>query len=198
MWKKVLVAPWCLTLCGPMDCSPPGSSVHEILQARTLESIVIPFSRGSYQPRDRTRSPALQADSLLSEPQESPLRTCSSVNLWMERDLVPLVPCFCSDESLGRRESSVLWEDLFGKSFNLFCQASDIALRVVHLGTGLGSGSRQVPAEHRRKWARLAGTARTSRSIAISRTVAVTTQQASGTVWPGQLPMSQVTKFHES
>ena len=37
MWKKVLVAPWCLTLCGSMDCSPPGSSVHEILQARILE-----------------------------------------------------------------------------------------------------------------------------------------------------------------
>ena len=42
------------TLCDPMDCSLPGSSVHGILQARILEWVVIPFSRGSSQPRDRT------------------------------------------------------------------------------------------------------------------------------------------------
>ena len=44
----------CLTLCNPSDCSPPGFSVHGILQARTLEWIVIPFSRGTSQPRDQT------------------------------------------------------------------------------------------------------------------------------------------------
>ena len=48
----VLVSQLCLALCNPMDCSPPGSSVHGILQARTLELIVIPFSRGSSQPRN--------------------------------------------------------------------------------------------------------------------------------------------------
>ena len=37
----------CLTLCNPMDCSPPGSSVHGILRARILEWVVMPFSRGS-------------------------------------------------------------------------------------------------------------------------------------------------------
>ena len=37
-----------------MDCSPPGSSVHGILQARVLEWVATPFSRGSFQPRDRT------------------------------------------------------------------------------------------------------------------------------------------------
>ena len=41
---KVLVTQSCLTLCDPMDCSPPGYSVHGILQARILECIVIPFS----------------------------------------------------------------------------------------------------------------------------------------------------------
>ena len=46
---KVLVAQSCLTLCSPMDCSLPGSSVHEILQARILEWVAIPFSRGSSQ-----------------------------------------------------------------------------------------------------------------------------------------------------
>ena len=49
-----LVAKSCSTLCDPMDCSPPGSSVHGISQARILEWIVISFSRGSSQPRDQT------------------------------------------------------------------------------------------------------------------------------------------------
>ena len=53
----------CLTFCGSMDCSPPGSSVHGIFQARLLEWVAISFSRGSSWPRDRTRKlPALQAD----------------------------------------------------------------------------------------------------------------------------------------
>ena len=45
----------CPTLCNPMVYSPLGSSVHEILQARVLEWVAIPFSRGSSQPRDRTQ-----------------------------------------------------------------------------------------------------------------------------------------------
>ena len=44
-----------LTLCDPMDCSPPGSSVHGILQARTLEWVAISFSRRSSRPRARTK-----------------------------------------------------------------------------------------------------------------------------------------------
>ena len=43
------------TLCDPMDCSLPSSSVHGILQARTLEWFVSPLSRGSSWPRDRTQ-----------------------------------------------------------------------------------------------------------------------------------------------
>ena len=42
----------CLTLCDPMDCSPPGSSVYGILQARILEWVAIASSRGSSRPRD--------------------------------------------------------------------------------------------------------------------------------------------------
>ena len=49
------VAQSCLTLCDPMDGSPPGSVVHGIFQARILEWAAISFSRGSSQPRDRTR-----------------------------------------------------------------------------------------------------------------------------------------------
>ena len=48
------VAQSCPTLCDPVDCSPPGSSIHGILQARILEWVAISFSRGSSQPRDRT------------------------------------------------------------------------------------------------------------------------------------------------
>ena len=51
----VLVAQSCPTLCDPMDCSPQGSSVHGILQARILEWVAISFSRGSSRPRDRTQ-----------------------------------------------------------------------------------------------------------------------------------------------
>jgi len=72
---KVKVAQLCLTLCDPMDCSLPGSSVRGNLQAGTLEWLAFPFSRGSSQPRDRTRSPALWADSLPSEPPGKPKNT---------------------------------------------------------------------------------------------------------------------------
>ena len=50
-----LVSQLSLTLCDPMDCSPPGFSVHWILQARILEWVVVPFSRESSQPRDQTQ-----------------------------------------------------------------------------------------------------------------------------------------------
>ena len=52
--QKHVVAQSCPTLCDPMDHSLPGSSVYEILQARILEWVAIPFSRGSSQPRDQT------------------------------------------------------------------------------------------------------------------------------------------------
>ena len=45
----------CVRLCNSMDCSPPGSSIHGILQARILEWVALPSSRGSSQPSDRTR-----------------------------------------------------------------------------------------------------------------------------------------------
>ena len=50
----VLVVHLCLTLCDPMDNSLSGSSVHGILQARILEWVATPFSRGSSRPRDQT------------------------------------------------------------------------------------------------------------------------------------------------
>ena len=59
---KCLVAQLCLTLCDPMDCSSPGSSVHGISQLRILEWVAIPFFRGPSQ------SPTLQTDSLPPKP----------------------------------------------------------------------------------------------------------------------------------
>ena len=49
------VAQSCPTLCNHMGCSPPGSSVHGILQVRILEWVAFPFSRGSSQPRDQSQ-----------------------------------------------------------------------------------------------------------------------------------------------
>ena len=58
----------CPNLCNSMDCSPSGSSVHGISQARILEWVVIPISRGSSPPM----YPAIQADFLTTEPLGKP------------------------------------------------------------------------------------------------------------------------------
>ena len=63
-----LVAKSCPTLATPWTIySPPGSSVHGILQARILEWVAIPFYRDFPNPGIEPRSPALQADSLQTE-----------------------------------------------------------------------------------------------------------------------------------
>ena len=67
---KVKVAQSCPTLCDPMD-----NRVHGILQARILEWVAFPFSRGSSQPRIKSRSPTLQADSLPAELPGKPKNT---------------------------------------------------------------------------------------------------------------------------
>ena len=90
----------CLTLSDPMDCSLPGSSVHEISQARILEWVAISFSRGSSQPRDQVQI------------------SCTSrwiLYLWATWDSVPISPlltgCMCGpmcvlvDCSLNQKDS---------------------------------------------------------------------------------------------
>ena len=62
----------CPTLCDPMDCSPPGSSVRGIFQARILEWVAMSSSRGSSRPGAQTSLPALQVDSLSPSHQGSP------------------------------------------------------------------------------------------------------------------------------
>ena len=69
-----LVAKSCLTLCDLMDCSLPCSSVHGILQARILECVAIPFSRGSSDPGIEPMSPALAGGFFTSESLGNPVR----------------------------------------------------------------------------------------------------------------------------
>ena len=74
-----LVTQSCLTLCNPMDCSPPVSSVHGILQARILEWVLpCPPPGDLPNPGIEPRFPALQVDSLPAGPQGKPkcLKMC--------------------------------------------------------------------------------------------------------------------------
>ena len=73
LWAKLLQL--CPTLCDPMDHSPPGSSVHGILQARILEWVAMPSSGYLRHPGIEPRSPALQVASLPAEPPEKPKNT---------------------------------------------------------------------------------------------------------------------------
>ena len=62
------VSPSCPTLCDPMDCSLPGSSVRGIFQARILKWVVISFSRKLSQPRDQTHASCIRRQILYIEP----------------------------------------------------------------------------------------------------------------------------------
>ena len=72
--------------CDPVDCSPPGSSVHGILQARILEWVAIPSPGDLPDPGIESRSPALQADSLPTEPPGKWLPTL--VNVCISRSVM--------------------------------------------------------------------------------------------------------------
>ena len=77
LWTKntvggCLVAKVCLTLCNPMNCRPPGSSAHEISQARILEWLAISRQKGSFLIRGLTASTTLHVGSLLTEPPGKP------------------------------------------------------------------------------------------------------------------------------
>ena len=98
---KVKVSQSRPTLCNPMDYSLPGSSVHEILQARIPEWAAIPFSG------IESKSPALQADSLPSEPWEKhPSPNYAQLNCFFAVPVLPLSrnhnsPLLTQSETLG-------------------------------------------------------------------------------------------------
>ena len=88
----------CLILCDPIDCSPPGFSVHGIVQIKILEWVAIHFSRESSQPRDWTWVSWLQKDSLPSSHHGSPHTTVISANILKE---ILLSSSFCTTAQLS-------------------------------------------------------------------------------------------------
>ena len=75
LYNIMLVTQLCWTLCDSWwGCSPPGSSVHGILQARTLEWVATPFSRGSSQPRDWTQVSHTVGRFFTTEPPRKPIQ----------------------------------------------------------------------------------------------------------------------------
>ena len=70
----------CLTLCNSMDCSPSGSSIHGILQARIVEWVAMPSSRGSSQSRDWTHASYV---SCVGSVQFSSVQSLSHVRLFV-------------------------------------------------------------------------------------------------------------------
>ena len=82
MGRKLLlvkITQSCQTLCNPMDCSPPGSSVYGIPQARIQERVIVPFSRGSSWPRDWIQVSHIAGGFFTSEPPELLLRWSQSL-----------------------------------------------------------------------------------------------------------------------
>ena len=100
---KVLVAQLYLTLCDPIDCKPPGSSVHGILWARILDWVSCSLLQGNLpDPGIEPGSPALQADSLLfrhcAKPSRCMISRSAKTNLgWVSSSLVHM-------KELRRRE----------------------------------------------------------------------------------------------
>ena len=103
----------CSTLCEPMDYSPPGPSVHGISQARILEWVAIPFSKGSFQPRNWTHifcvSCITRRIAILSEIAWVELqshRLCRSKEVlklwgwWVEGILISLIRFFSEDKKI--------------------------------------------------------------------------------------------------
>ena len=83
VYSEVKVAQSCPTLCDPIHYSPPGSSVHGILQTRILEWVAIPFSRGSSWPRNQTQVSCIASRFFTKSP-EKPKIFCTVVkkNIW--------------------------------------------------------------------------------------------------------------------
>ena len=122
-----------LTLCDPMDYSPLDSSVRGILQARRLEWVAIPFSRGSSWPR----SPAFQADSLPSKLPREALFSATEVKfsasgtalLSQPQHILPFLShkVFTLSLRTSKQLSSVSLPDRLSYSHLISCQFSSLA-----------------------------------------------------------------------
>ena len=96
-----LVAKLCPTLCNPVDCNPPDSSVHGISQARTLEWVAMPFSRASSQPRDQTQVSCIAGRFLTTWTTSKPCTFYAVVSLLSH------VQLFCNPMDCNPPDSSV-------------------------------------------------------------------------------------------
>ena len=94
------LAQLCLTLCDPMDCSLPGSSLHGIFQARVLEWVAISFSRVSSQPRGQTQVSCIPG---------------RRFNLWATRESYIILKMFCiAEETINKMKRQLTeWEKVF-------------------------------------------------------------------------------------
>ena len=118
-----LVAQSCLTLCYPMDYSLPDSSVHGILQARILEWVAMPSSRGSSRdqnPGIKPRFPTLQVDSIPSEPPGKPKDT-GVVSLSLHQGNFPIVQ---SNRGLLHCRQILYWLSYLGSLMRLYLWSS--------------------------------------------------------------------------
>ena len=124
---EVKVSQSCPTLGDPMDCSWPGPSVHGMLQARILEWVAIPLSKGSSQSRDRTqRSPALYADSLPSEPPGTRLRQISLRTAELSGNVV-------------------LWGRAEGERWQMGVRALPVSVQTLHCPVAVGKTPPYLP-----------------------------------------------------
>ena len=122
-----LCAQSCPTFCDTMDCSPPGFSVHGILQAKILDWVAMPSSRGSSDPWIEPMSPALQVDSLLLSHGGSPSVSSTKLTL-IPHILTPSphahFPDYLKKCIIGFFESG----SSLGPQFTFVCYVSDILL----------------------------------------------------------------------
>ena len=118
--KKVLVIQSCPTCCHPMDCSLPRSCVHRTLQARILEWVAIPFSRGSSWPRDRTQVSCIASRFFaISATREAPiLHKCS-----LKASFCCNYYYYCCMFYFGHHLSVILFQFPFGEWPLLFGQS---------------------------------------------------------------------------
>ena len=148
MKVKVLVAQLCLTLCNPMDCSPPGSSVHGISQARILEWVAVPFSRGIF-PTQGSNSWLLhwQVDFFLPLSSQGGPGTGYSLKLFAHLVQVHLIPQGCAPWggacSLGH-VWALGWDHFLSRVF--ISTYSWLISSVQHLGCQPGSITDLPPA----------------------------------------------------
>ena len=139
----MLVAQSCPTLCDPMGCSLPGSSIHGILQARILEWVAFPFSRGSSQAKDWTQVSWIAGRSFtVWATREAPhLINEERILKFHHRHLQPLInhqiqtvggtDCRCHPKAVGR----VLPDGGIRHLWGVFCQKLNLNLVTPLLNT---------------------------------------------------------------